>query len=156
MLWYNAKIQSAVAGYNSIGVERTFCGGMIISGVNVLGANALSVGLTTESLKSTNAKVIEGDSNGLYHRLLVADGVLVGAQLIGNIFAVGPLISLIRRRANLEKSREDPMMEAYSHRIPYTLDCVRLENFSLNETGPFSDRSISWMFAVMQEGFTSI
>jgi len=105
LLWFNGKKQGEVAGYNAAENGRNFHGGMIVGGVDVLGTNAVSIGHTKSSLRGARLKVIEGETNKVYHRLLVSDGVLVGAQLIGEIPEIGPLVSAIRRHDSLKKIR---------------------------------------------------
>jgi NAD(P)H-nitrite reductase large subunit len=56
------------------------------------------------SLKGINIKVIERKSNW-YHRLLVVDGIIVGAQLVGRTSDIGPLVNAIRRKDTLEGLR---------------------------------------------------
>lgn len=101
LLWHNAKQQGEIAGYNSIGITKNYSGAMNISIVDILGTRAVSIGHTIESFKGGDLRIIEDKRNG-YHRLLIADGIIVGAQIIGRTTDIGPLISVILRRDNLE------------------------------------------------------
>lgn len=101
LLWHNAKQQGEIAGYNSIGIRKNYSGAMNISVVDILGTYAVSIGHTMESFKGVGLRIIEDKRDG-YHRLLIADGIIVGAQIIGRTADIGPLISVILRRDNLE------------------------------------------------------
>lgn len=101
LLWYNAKIQGEIAGYNAIGIGKNYQGTMNISSVEIFETYAVSIGHNMSSLKGINVKVIERKSNW-YHRLLVVDGIIVGAQLVGRTSDIGPLVNAIRRKDTLE------------------------------------------------------
>ncbi len=101
LLWHNAKQQGEIAGYNSIGIRKNYSGAMNISVVDILGTYAVSISHTMESFKEVVLKIIEGKRDG-YHRLLIADGIIVGAQIIGRTADIGPLISVILRRDNFD------------------------------------------------------
>ena len=101
LLWYNAKTQGEIAGYNTIGIGKNYQGTMNISSVEISETYAVSIGHNMSSLKGINVKVIERKSNW-YHRLLVVDGIIVGAQLVGRTSDIGPLVNAIRRKDTLE------------------------------------------------------
>ncbi len=101
LLWHNAKQQGDIAGYNSIGIRKNYSGAMNISVVDILGTYAVSIGHTMESFEGGDLRIIEDKRNG-YHRLLITNGIIVGAQIIGKTADIGPLISVILRRDNLE------------------------------------------------------
>ena len=96
LLWYNAKQQGEIAGYNTVGIEKRFPGTIAISTVDVLGTFGVSIGHTMRSSRDAELKVIEGGSSW-YHCLLIANDTLVGAQLVGRTTDIGPLVNVIRR-----------------------------------------------------------
>lgn len=101
LLWYNAKQQGEIAGYNSIGIRKNYSGGMNISAVDILGTYAVSIGYTMDSFRGEDLQIIEDRING-YHRLLIADGIIIGAQIVDRIDDIGPLMSVVLRRDNIE------------------------------------------------------
>lgn len=101
LLWYNAKQQGEIAGYNAIGIERCYQGTINISSVEILKTYAVSIGHNLSSLKGVKVKVIERKSKW-FHRLLAADGIIVGAQLVGRTSDIGPLVNAIRRKDTLD------------------------------------------------------
>jgi NADH oxidase (H2O2-forming) len=102
LLWYNAKQQGAIAGFNSVGIDKKFSGTITIGTVDVLGTFGVSIGHTKESFREARPKVIEGGSTW-YHRILISDGVFIGAQLIGKTADIGPLVTAIRRGTRVER-----------------------------------------------------
>ena len=102
LLWYNAKQQGTIAGFNSVGIEKKFSGTIVIGTVDVLGTFGVSIGHTMGSLRDAKLKVIEGGSTW-YHRILLANDTLVGAQLIGKTDDIGPLLTAIRRGDTVER-----------------------------------------------------
>ena len=102
LLWYNAKQQGAIAGFNSVDIEKRFSGTIMIGTVDVIGTFGVSIGHTSESFQKGRQEVIEGGSTW-YHRILISDGVFIGAQLIGKTSDIGPLVTAIRRGDKVEK-----------------------------------------------------
>jgi len=104
LLWYNAKQQGAIAGFNSVGIEKRFLGTITIGTVDVLGTFGVSIGHTTESFREKRPTVLEGGSTW-YHRILINDGVFIGAQLISKTTDIGPLVTAIRRGDTVARLR---------------------------------------------------
>ena len=125
LLWHNAKQQGEVAGYNSAGVRKDYLGAMNISGTDILGTSAVSLGHTMDRFKDTRVKIIEGE-NEYYYRLLVVDGVIVGAQFVGLTEDIGPLLSAIRRRDSLERLQRTVSQGNLLSRNPW---CYRVHSY---------------------------
>ncbi len=106
--WYNAKQQGRIAGYNSIGVERSYAGMLGINVIDVFGTYVVSIGYNMDRLKDVDVKVVEEKDKYHYCRLLVNanNGVIMGAQFIGEPRDLGVLINAIRRKDSLKKLQE--------------------------------------------------
>jgi len=104
LLWYNAKQQGAIAGFNSVGIEKSFLGTITMGTVDILGTFGVSIGHTMESFRHKSPTVLEGGSTW-YHRILIHDGVFIGAQLISKTTDIGPLVTAIRRGDTLPRLR---------------------------------------------------
>ncbi|MDY6878992.1 MAG: FAD-dependent oxidoreductase [Thermodesulfobacteriota bacterium] len=102
LLWYNARQQGDIAGCNAIGIRRKYCGTINIRGLHIGDIYAASIGHTMESFDGNNVDLIESREED-YRGLVVADGIIVGAQFVGRNPDVGPLIGAIRRRDSLKK-----------------------------------------------------
>lgn len=123
LLWHNAKQQGDVAGYNSVGLERPYPGALNITVVDVFGAYAISFGHTMDRFKDAKPEIIEREDGQYYHRLLVADGILVGVQFVGKPENLGPLLSVMWRRDNLDMLRKILSQEDLLSRNPW---CYRV------------------------------
>jgi len=103
LLWPNAKLQGTVAGHNSVGAHRNYAGSLNITGIDVFGTNAVSIGNTITNLgNDKDLEIIEKTHGNNYLRLVVRDGVLVGAQAIGKTRDMGILLGAALRRDNLK------------------------------------------------------
>jgi len=102
LFWYNARQQGKIAGYNAVGIRKKFLGNIAIGTVDVLGSFGVSIGHTRDSFSQGNVEVIEGGDTW-YHRVVISDGVFVGAQLIGKTNDIGPIVTAVRKRDTQEK-----------------------------------------------------
>jgi NADH oxidase (H2O2-forming) len=102
MLWHNAKQQGDIAGYNAIGVEKSYPGSFSIAGVDVFGTHAVSVGNTRSYLKDTPCDVIEKHGDHCYYRIVTANGLFKGGQYIGPYEELGMIFTAIKKRDLLE------------------------------------------------------
>ncbi|MFC1943271.1 NAD(P)/FAD-dependent oxidoreductase [Chloroflexota bacterium] len=102
LLWPNAKLQGAVAGYNSVGANRSYPGSLNAIGIKAFGTHAVSVGTSVANLDNDKGvEIIEKTQGDNYLRLVILDGVLVGAQAVGKISDMGVLLSAALRREHL-------------------------------------------------------
>jgi len=101
-LWHNAKQQGEVAAFNCLGIPRAYPGSLNLVGLEVFDTYAVSMGITGVELGSEQGvEVIEKTRAGSYYRLLMQNGVAVGAQIVGHARSLGEILSAIQRRDNL-------------------------------------------------------
>jgi NADH oxidase (H2O2-forming) len=105
MLWHNARRQGEVAGYNSIGVRRAYPGSTNVVSANIFEVPVFSIGCSASSLGGDAIEVIEKDRPDYYHRVVVADGKIRGAQFIGETEDMGVLLPAVRKRCSLKNVR---------------------------------------------------
>jgi NAD(P)H-nitrite reductase large subunit len=100
-LWPVALGQGAVAGANAAGQKSTFFGTPPANQLKVLDLGVLSIGV----FNPTDAayQVFEHRSAGRYRRLVARDGVLVGANLLGDLSLAGPLKMALETRLHLNR-----------------------------------------------------
>ena len=106
LLWHNAREQGIVAGSNCIGIERSYPGSLDMTGLNVFGTHAISIGKTMSYLERDNIELIERGHGKKYRRFLIADGRVVGIQIIGGEKYVGMLCSVMRRGDDINRAGE--------------------------------------------------
>lgn len=112
-IWPNAYRQGAIAGAHIVGVHCPDKGGVAMNAIEVNGVPAMAIG-------SSNA---EGDEHqvlaetdlerGRYKRLVLHQGRLVGAILVGNINRAGIYTGLIRNRMDVSNYCSALMSEGF-------------------------------------------
>jgi NADH oxidase (H2O2-forming) len=101
LLWHNARQQGEVAGSNAAGFLKTYPGSLNITGVEVSGFKAISMGSIGAGLNS-GLEIIEVKRNGGYRRLILSKGVLVGVQSIDWDEDLGLFLAAILRKEKVK------------------------------------------------------
>jgi NADPH-dependent 2,4-dienoyl-CoA reductase/sulfur reductase-like enzyme len=102
-LWPNAVLGGKTAGLNCLGVSRPMPPPMEFNRINIHDLDAVSLGYSEETLNkipNINMDVIEGSAHGADYSLILADGRLVGAQILGNN-PMPMILSLIYKKEKL-------------------------------------------------------
>jgi NAD(P)H-nitrite reductase large subunit len=100
-LWPVALGQGAVAGANAAGHRATFFGTPPTNQLKVLDLGVLSIGVFNPT--DATYQVFEHRGAGHYRRLVARDGVLVGANLLGDLRLAGPLKMALETGLPLKK-----------------------------------------------------
>ncbi len=101
--WTSARRQGSIAGYNCAGQPRTYPGSLTMRSIDVFDLFAFAIGFGMDRLSGGDIEVIERECGPNYYRLLLADGVLVGAQAVGEEQGIGMLYGFLTRRDNLKE-----------------------------------------------------
>jgi len=107
-LWHNAKEQGEVAASNAAGVPRTYAGSINITSLDVFGNHAVSFGnIEADFAHQQDIELVE-KSHGArgYHRLILKQGRIVGAQFVGDVEDMGAVLYTLLRRDSLDELRE--------------------------------------------------
>jgi NADH oxidase (H2O2-forming) len=102
LLWHNARQQGQVAGSNAVGIARTYTGSLNITGMEVFGLKAVSIGSIGNGLDD-DLEIIEAKKNGRYRRLVFFRDVLIGVQSINWDENLGLFLAAILRRETRER-----------------------------------------------------
>ena len=107
-LWHNAKEQAEVAGSNAAGVPRTFAGSINITSLDIFDRHAVSFGnIHADIAQQEEVEVVEQSHNGRdYHRLVLKQGKIVGAQFVGDIEDMGAVLYSLIRKDRLSELKE--------------------------------------------------
>ncbi|MDY6794516.1 MAG: FAD-dependent oxidoreductase [Actinomycetota bacterium] len=105
--WLNAQRQGATAGINMSGGSEALGGVVPFNVINIYGLSIASIGMDKPPGDET-FEVLTGDyPRGMeYRKLILRDGVLVGANLIGDIKEARALETLIKSRADISAYRD--------------------------------------------------
>ena len=93
LLWPHAERQGKIAGYNCLGGERKYPAMSSAVNLDIFGKCVGAIGQPARVLGGHRVEVWEKRRKGDYHCLVVADGQLAGAQVIGDPEGVGLLFS---------------------------------------------------------------
>lgn len=98
-LWPEAASQGRVAGLNMTGRRVAYPGSLGRNVMRIFDLDVLTVGLANPP-DDAGCRILQtgGATNGLYRRLVLKDGILVGAVLINRIEQGGVLRALIENR----------------------------------------------------------
>jgi nitrite reductase (NADH) large subunit len=94
-LWPAAMEQGKVAGANAAGGAKTFEGIPASAFLKVVGVDVFSTGDFMP--KDEKARIIEKENNSNYVRLAIRDGILIGANLVGDTTAALPIKSAVSK-----------------------------------------------------------
>jgi NAD(P)H-nitrite reductase large subunit len=103
-IWPNAYRQGTIAGANMVGVPRTDRGGLAMNTLEVCGVPAMSIGNGNASGDDLEILAELEERQNRYKRLVLQDGRLIGAILVGNIDRAGIYTGLIRNKLHIGTS----------------------------------------------------
>jgi len=99
-IWPNAIAQGKVAGKAMAGKEVWYDGSEMVNVVNLFEVPAVSLGLTAfladQEKRSYETVIFNPPGDRVYKKLLVEDGRIIGAQLVGEVSNAGILVNYIR------------------------------------------------------------
>jgi NADPH-dependent 2,4-dienoyl-CoA reductase/sulfur reductase-like enzyme len=103
LLWHNARWQGEVAGSNASGIPRKYAGSLNITGLDVFGIQAVSIGSIAGD-RDLDAVEIKRDQ--AYLRLVLSNGWLLGVQSINWDENLGPFLAAILRKEKIDVRKE--------------------------------------------------
>jgi NADH oxidase (H2O2-forming) len=107
LIWPNAILQGKIVGCNCVGIAHRYRGFLNVVGIDIFGIHAASVGQTRTAFSSADhINTVEAVYRKYYHVVVVKDGVIIGAQFVGNTRDVGVISQAIRKRLCLEESKK--------------------------------------------------
>lgn len=105
-IWPNAYRQGAIAGAHMVGVSRPDPGGVAMNTVEVMGVPAMSIGNGNAPEEGHDVLAQIDERSNTYKRLVMRDGRLVGAILVGEIDRAGIYTGLIRNKIDVGQHRQ--------------------------------------------------
>jgi len=94
--WYVAQFQGGIAGMNAAGLDVEFGGVPRSHTLKVLGIDTFSIGQFVPADGSSRA--VAGEADGKYASFVFRDGLLVGANLVGDASLAGAVKKAIEAR----------------------------------------------------------
>ena len=99
-IWPNAYIGGRTAGFNMAGQPAEYPGGMAMNSLKYFGLNVVSAGMVTPP--DDSCEVITTNQNGIYRKIILKNGFVLGLLFSGDIEKSGIIRNLIMNRVNVE------------------------------------------------------
>jgi NAD(P)H-nitrite reductase large subunit len=112
-IWPCAFEQGRVAGLNMAGQETKYGGSFRMNSLDFYGLPVISMGITR--LDGNEFQQVQRKTKNTYRKLVLKDGRIVGAILVGQVQKAGILTTLLKRRINV--SDDIPLL--MSHKLNF-------------------------------------
>jgi NAD(P)H-nitrite reductase large subunit len=101
-LWPLAVLEGKIAGYNMAGKKADYTGGTNMSSLKYFGVPIVSIGLANPKPDpALEIQTKEDPARGVYKKLVLKDGVIVGMMFLNDIERAGILFYLMKNRVNV-------------------------------------------------------
>ncbi len=111
-LWSNAIEQAKVAAANAAGKMAFFQGFLPVTILKCLGIPLASIGHIQEDGGNVSSRTSFDASQRMYRRVILKDGIPVGAILLGTSTGIGDLRKLVEQGIELQKLKQKILPEA--------------------------------------------
>jgi nitrite reductase (NADH) large subunit len=105
--------QSRTAAYNMLGIEKPYSGTVPSSTLKVAGLSVTSVGLVTPEMDGYEVLASAHPGEGVYKKLVLKEGLLVGAIWMGTKKGVPEISRLVALNKNVERWKADLLEDAF-------------------------------------------
>ena len=96
-LWPAAVEQAEVAACSALGEEKGYVGTVPVTILKVVGIELTSMGRFEPEGPHEEVIALEDESTGRYRKLVIADGRIVGAILLGYSAEASPVVTAVKR-----------------------------------------------------------
>jgi NAD(P)H-nitrite reductase large subunit len=129
-IWPNAYIGGRVAGYNMAGVKKEYPGGTAMNSVNYFGLDVATAGVVNPP--DGSYEVIYRDKDGIYQKVILSDGQIVGMVFVKDIEKSGMIFGLMRDKVDVGSFKQALLTDDFGLAyLPQELWRERLGNVSL-------------------------
>jgi NAD(P)H-nitrite reductase large subunit len=112
-IWPCAFEQGRVAGLNMAGQETKYGGSFRMNSLDFYGLPLISMGITR--IDGNEFQQVQRKTKNTYRKLVLKDGCIVGAILVGQVQKAGILTTLLKRRINVS----DDLPLLMSHKLNF-------------------------------------
>ncbi|MGD0353222.1 MAG: FAD-dependent oxidoreductase [Dehalococcoidia bacterium] len=130
-IWPNAYIGGRVAGCNMTGVKKEYLGGTAMNSINYFGLDITTAGIVNPP-DVNNYEVITRNQDGVYQKVMLSDGLIVGMVFVKDIEKSGMIFGLMRDKVNVSDFKDALLADDFGLAyLPQELLRERLGNVSL-------------------------
>ncbi|MFQ6079133.1 MAG: NAD(P)/FAD-dependent oxidoreductase [Thermodesulfobacteriota bacterium] len=112
-IWPNAYRQGWIAGCNMAGVSKRYEGSFAMNSIDICDTPTISVGMTQASENGFEILHQLDREKGTYRKIILKDGVIVGAILIGQIDRAGIYTGLIKEKIDVSGFKDILLREDF-------------------------------------------
>ena len=110
-LWTASTEQGTIAGNNIAGVDTIYSGTTPSTTLKIVGIDLTSIGVVNPEGEGFKELIREDGSNEVYKKLVIKDGKIVGAILLGDTKEVRTVAKLIKNSTDVSKF-EDKLVDS--------------------------------------------
>ncbi|MDD5532279.1 MAG: FAD-dependent oxidoreductase [Syntrophales bacterium] len=112
-IWPNAYIQGRHAGLSMAGAARPYPGGIPMNSIEFYGIPTVSMGISNPPAEGYEVLARLEPEKNCYRKLVLRNGKLVGAVLVGRIDRSGILSGLIRNGVDVELLKQEMLRDDF-------------------------------------------
>lgn len=112
-IWPNAYRQGWIAGSNMAGIQKRYEGSFVMNSIDICGIPTISVGMTQASKNGFDVLQQFDRKKETYKKIIMKDGVIVGAIFVGEIDRAGIYTGLIRERIDVSGFKDVLLREDF-------------------------------------------
>lgn len=112
-IWPNAYKQGWVAGCNMVGGRKSYPGGFAMNSIELFDVPTISVGILQNGENGFEVLKHFDRKRDVYKKIMLRDGVIVGAILVRDIDRAGIYTGLIREQINVSGFRDVLLREDF-------------------------------------------
>lgn len=131
-IWPAACEQGRLAGLNMAGEDISYDGSIAMNSIEFFGLPLISAGITRPKGNEYREIVKKDDAKKVYKKIVIKQGIIVGATFLNNIEKIGIVGSLIKNKVNVS-GIEDIILEDY-------FDYGKIVNIIKNSKGTFKEK----------------
>jgi NAD(P)H-nitrite reductase large subunit len=103
-IWPNAYLGGRVAGLNMAGGKAEYPGGTAMNSVKYFGVDTVSAGIVAPP--DDSYEVIKAEHNGIYKKVVLKDGLIMGMIFVGDIEKSGIVYNLMKDGVDVSGFKE--------------------------------------------------
>jgi NAD(P)H-nitrite reductase large subunit len=104
-VWPNAYVGGRIAGQNMAGTKAEYQGGTAMNSLKYFGVNIVSAGMVIPPDKNYDVVIHRG--NGIYKKVIVKDGLVMGLVFAGDIEKSGIIYNLMKDRVKVDGFKDE-------------------------------------------------
>jgi len=112
-IWPNAYKQGWIAGSNMAGIPKRYGGSFAMNSIDICGIPTISVGMTQASENGFEVLQQLDRKKEAYRKIILRDGVIVGAIFVGEIDRAGIYTGLIREKIDVSGFKDILLREDF-------------------------------------------